>query len=266
VIDHFSVALFADCDQPGGARVAVLSKELWQSRIGRSPQTLGGVIRLNEQPYTIIDIMPSDFEFPFTAASVGEPPALWVPIAFTAKRIQDRAAEFPVHIVARLKPGVSLVQAGQDAERVANDFQREHPDIYAGTIRLRVHVDPLGAEADHARPVLLALAGAVVFVLLIACANVTNLLLARAAVRQREMAVRSALGASAQQLIAQLVTEGLLLTIAGAAHYFDFLRARTSLARWDDFGTDAQRLGKFPMRWLRRGAAPEAQGQTALGG
>jgi putative ABC transport system permease protein len=204
-------------DRPGGAKVAVLSYELWQSRFGGSPQTLGSVIRLNEQPYSIIGIMPAGFEFPFTAASVGEPPALWVPIAFTAKRIQDRAAEFPVHIVARLKPGVSLVQAEQDARRVADDFQRSHQDIYTGNLRLQVNVDPPGArEAARARPVLIVLAGAVIFILLTACANVTNLLLARAAVRQREMAVRNALGASAQRLIAQMVTEGLLLTTAGA--------------------------------------------------
>jgi predicted permease len=205
-------------DQPSGAKVTVLSHELWQSRFGGSPQMLGSVVRLNEQPYTIIGIMPAGFEFPLTTASVGEPPALWVPIAFSAKRIQDRAAEFPVHIVARLKPGVSPAQAEQDVRRVADEFQQEHPDIYAGNVRLQVNLDPLGArDTARVRPVLLALAGAVVFVLLIACANVTNLLLARAAVRQREMAVRNALGASAQRLIAQLAAEGLLMTSAGAA-------------------------------------------------
>ena len=91
--------------------------------------------------------MPVGFEFPFTAASVGEPPAVWVPMAFTAKEIRDRAAEFPVHIVARLGPGVSFAQAEQDVDRVATDFQREHADIYTGNLRVQAQLDSLGARS-----------------------------------------------------------------------------------------------------------------------
>ena len=195
----------------------VIGYELWQQRFGCSPGAIGSVLRLDEQPYTVVGVMPAGFEFPFTRADVGEPPVAWMPIAFTREEIADRASEFPVHIVARLAPSVTRAQAEQDVQRVASGFEREHADIYSGNLRLELSVQPLGsASAARARPALFALSGAVLFVLLIACANVTNLLLARAALRQREIAMRRALGASAGRLVAQLVTEGLLFTAIGA--------------------------------------------------
>jgi predicted permease len=205
-------------DRPGGENVAILSHELWQRHFGSNPRAIGTVIRLNERPCTVIGIMPAGFEFPFTPASVGEPPALWVPMAFTAREIEDRAADFPVRVVARLRPGVSIAKAEEDVVRVANEFQRDRADIYTGNLRLQVNLEPLGAgAAGRVRPLFFTLAGAVLFVLLIACANVTNLLLARGAVRQREMAVRTALGASPRRLVALTLMEGLLLTLTGAA-------------------------------------------------
>ena len=205
-------------DQPGAAMVAIVSYDFAQRQFGGVAHAVGAAIRLDEQPYTVIGVMPRGFEFPFTAASVGEPPALWVPMAFTVNQLEDPMKEFPVQVVARLREGASLAQAGQDVERVAREFQSERPDIYSGNLRLEAAVDPLGArEASRARPVLLALAGAVIFVLLIACANVMNLLVARAAARQREMALRGALGASSGRLTTQLLTESLLLSGIGAA-------------------------------------------------
>jgi predicted permease len=225
-------------DRPGAANVVILSYELWQRRFGGDPRAIGTVVRLNEQPHTVIGIMPAGFQFPFTPASVGEPPALWVPMAFTPREIQDRAASFPVHVVARLRSGISRIQAEEDVSRIATAFQREYPDIYAGNARLQATLEPLDARArDRVRPILLTLAGAVLFVLLIACANVTNLMLAGGVVRQREMAVRSALGASAGRLAALLLSEGLLLTMGGAALGFGLAGAMVSLVRnlWPSF-------------------------------
>jgi putative ABC transport system permease protein len=204
-------------DKAGAPRVALLSHQFWQRRFGGAANAIGSTILLNEQPHTIVGIMPAGFEFPFTSTSVGEPPAVWVPMAFTEQEIRDRAADFPVHIVARLRPDVSITQAEQDVAGVAAAFQRERSDIYSGHLRLQVALEPLGATAAaRVRPTFVTLAGAVVFVLVIACANVMHLQLARGAARQHEMAVRNALGASAGRLVSQLLVEGVLLSMAGA--------------------------------------------------
>ena len=203
-------------DQRGAPRVAIVSHAFWQRRYGGSAKAIGSTVRLNERLYTIIGVMPPGFEFPATETSIDQPPALWVPMAYSEKEIQDRAASYDTSVVGRLKPGVTLAQAQGDIRRIADQFQRDLPKIYSPSQPLRVTTEPLGAEMTaQAKPALLTLAAAVAFVLLIACANIANLLLARGQVRQREMAVRSALGANAGRLMRQLFTESLALTILG---------------------------------------------------
>ncbi len=204
-------------DRFGSAQVVVLSYDLWQRQFAGSAAALGASIALDERPYTVIGVMPAGFEFPFTIASAAEPPAAWVPMAFTPRELSERVAELPVHIIARLKPGMSLAQARQDVQRVSTEFQREHPETYRGNQQIVSGVERLGSrDLARTQPVLVAMSGAVLFVLLIACANVTNLLLARAAARQREIAMRTALGATTGRLIGQLLTESLLLSATGA--------------------------------------------------
>lgn len=200
-----------DSHQP----VAVISYALWTSRYQRDPNVVGSSIVLDRKPYTIIGVMPRDFEFPLTAGHLDQA-QLWVPMSFTLEELSDDyAGMFGYHIVARLKDGVTLAQAAQDANRVAQQIMRNFPATMSA-IHIRGDVASLRENTvSDARPLLRTLFLAVAVVLLIACANVAGLLLVRAIRRRREYAVRLALGAGSGSIIRESVFEGLLLSLAG---------------------------------------------------
>jgi putative ABC transport system permease protein len=205
--------------QPGNDQVVILSYGLWQERFGGRSDIVGGSITVNGRACTVIGVMPPGFVFPGDTGTVQRiytwPPArLWVPLALDAKTWAVRSDHY-LSVIARLKPNVTMEQATSEMDAIEQRLVKQYPNEFIGSEVLLV---PLSTQiASGLEPVLLVLLGAVAFVLLIACANVANLLLARAAQRKKEIAVRTALGASRLRVIRQLIVESLLLGISGGA-------------------------------------------------
>jgi putative ABC transport system permease protein len=233
-------------DEPGRERVVILSDKLWKRRFGGDPGIVGSNIRFDDQNFTVIGIMPANYQYPLAMD-------VWTPNAIDPSRRASRE-NHPMMTVARLKPGTSLEQAGSDVDRIGAQLERSYPKTNKGR---RFAAWPLIRQLvdRETRQYLEMMLGAVLFVLMIACANVANLQFARATGRLREVAVRTALGASRWRVVGQLVTESVMLSLAGAAlglaiakWGIDAIRAymppevEKYILGWKDMGLDGRTL------------------------
>jgi len=193
-------------------RVVVLSDRFWKSRFGADPSVLGRAMDIGGAPYTILGVAGPEFEFPTSEF------ALWVPLAAaldaTPQQLNNRSLRI-FRAIARVKPGVSLEAANAEVLAISRRLQKEYPDTNAGVV---IEFEPLRERLlGGIRPALVVLLAAVSLILLIACANVANLTLARASTREREIAIRSALGAGRSRIVRQVLTESVFLSAVGGA-------------------------------------------------
>ena len=193
-------------DHDGANPVVIVSHSLWERILGADPHAVGRTISLNGRAYTIVGVLPADFRF-YLAGEI------YAPIGLNAKELSPRSAHAGIYGLGRLKQGVTFEQARAQMDTIAQRLQRQYPDSNTGTV---VTLTPLREDlTGEVRPVVLILFAAVGFLLLICCMNVANLLLARGASRTREIAIRTAIGATRMRLLNQLLTESALLGLLG---------------------------------------------------
>ena len=229
----------ADEDQPGKNAVIVLSDGLWRRRFGADPDILGSTLDLDGASYKVVGIAPRGFHLPESTSE------LWIPYTPEPRELAKRGLR-TLTVIARLKPGVTPRQAEIGMQAIARRIEETSPDTNAGYSAIVV---PLSEQiTGDIRPTLWTLMGAVVFILLIACVNVANLLLARASTREKEMAVRTSLGADPARIVRQLLTESVLLALIGGA-------AGLLLAEWSISilvklaPSNLPRIGEISLDW-----------------
>lgn len=213
----------AEEDRLSPSRVVLLGHGLWADRFGANPSIVGQTIQLNDEPYTVVGVMPKGFQFPDPEDQ------LWTPLGLTSQQLANHGSHF-LRVLGRLKPGVTIAQAQADLDAVAARLTKQYPASNTG-VGVTVLSLPEQTVGDVRRPLLIVL-GIVGFLLVMVCTNIGNLLLARASARGREFAVRAALGAGRTRLLRQLLAEGVLLAAIGGVLGLVLAAWGVSALRW----------------------------------
>jgi putative ABC transport system permease protein len=244
-----------DDDRPGAPSVALIAHKVWVNRYGSNPSVIGRTVRLNDVPTTIIGVLPEGFQFPFNTE-------VWMPLHQITNLLDQKRNARPLQTFGHLAPGVTRAQAQSEMINISKRLESEHPDTNKD-IQARVQTFNEQQNGGPIRTVFLSLMGAVAFVLLIACANVANLLLSRATNRAREISVRVSLGATRWRVIRQLLMESVLLSVvAGLAglgiamigiRLFDRATADVGRPYWIQFTMDGNVFAFFALVCLGTG-------------